>query len=107
MSELKLQILQLIEDNDTIRLRLFKLLRLLESVKTQPELEDILGIKVYLGEDYIEREVRIGDEIPNPFEDPTAGCNGMPSPTSVASYHLSVEGGVEVQDAGGNFIRVR
>jgi hypothetical protein len=76
----------LLENNKKIR---EELIRLLAEEEEKPDITDILGIKVYLGKDYVEPtecKIKIGEDL-GKLED----------------FYTSFE----VQDCGGNFVSVK
>lgn len=91
MTDLKIRLLKLLDkielllqNNTAIQRELIKLI-------VKPDLEDILGIKVYLGSDYSEN-IKIGEEIPNPFPQ----CR-----EPVSSFDICLNGTI-MQDCAGN-----
>lgn len=93
----------LFQNNAKIQSELIQILFDLENPK--PDIEDVLGIKVYLGSDYKESgNLKIGEEIPSPFtEEPFAGCNGHAPPNSP---NVNVSGSIPVQDCAGNLLTI-
>ena len=87
----------LLENNKNIR---EELIRLISEKEEEPSLTDILGIKVYLGKDYVEPEdpkITIGEDLGN-LEDIVK--------EEIEEYNSGFDGTYIVQDCAGNFIRV-
>jgi hypothetical protein len=89
-----------------IQSELFAVLSEIPPKRTQSEIEDILGIKVYLGKDYLEQKPFIIGETIDISETDLAVEDIISVSGSVYVGEPKINGGCIVQDCGGNIINL-